>query len=269
MSFMDVKKRGGGEVRLQEETPLDKDIQVLERQAFQVQTLVPKFKKMVDQLGTSQDTSELRNKLSSNQHTIQLQSKEVKDMLVKLNSRKDSMKQKQQGRVLRVGQNFATTLEDFQQALKRCMAREMAVAPQAPVAVAIPPSDVEANDDREKEALLQPKQQQETLVLDNLVAHNEMIIEERDQDITSLVRDIGELNEMFQDVAVLVHDQGQMLDDIETNITHTADRVEAADEELKSANKQQKSATSKKVCIGILIVALIAVVLVIVLTTTL
>lgn len=78
---------------------------------------MPKFKKMVDQLGTSQDTRDLRTKLSSNQNAIQLQSKEVKDKLVKLNSRKDSMKQKQQDRMLRVGQNFAATLEDFQQVM--------------------------------------------------------------------------------------------------------------------------------------------------------
>lgn len=149
------------------------------------------------------------------------------------------------------------------------MAQEVVASPQPPVTSAIPPPDIEAHVNRPKEPLLQQTQQQEALLLDNLVAHNELIIEERDQDITSLVRDIGELNEMFQDVAVLVHDQGQMLDDIETNITHTADRVDAGDEELKSANKYQKSATSKKVCVGLLIVALIAAVLIIVLSTTL
>jgi len=38
---------------------------------------------------------------------------------------------------------------------------------------------------------------------------------------------IGEVNEIFQDLAVLVNEQGQMIDDIEANIVSTAVRTKA------------------------------------------
>lgn len=259
---MDAKV-GGREMRLYEEDgPLDKEIQDLERQAFQVQTLVPKFKRMVDQLDTSMDTREHRAQLSDTRSKIQNQAKEVKEKLMALNGKKDDLKQRQQDRLVRAGQNFAAMLEDFQQAMKRCMAQETAVAPHSPMSTSIPPSDLEAA--TEDEPLLRRQQQAQ---LESEEAHNEMIIEERDQEITNLVRDIGELNEMFQDVAVLVHDQGQMLDDIETNITRTADRVDAGNQELVMANRHQRSATSKRICCFVVLVAIIIVILIVVLVS--
>ena len=40
------------------------------------------------------------------------------------------------------------------------------------------------------------------------LAHNAALIEERDQGIREISRQIGEVNEMFQDLAVLINDQG-------------------------------------------------------------
>jgi len=45
-------------------------------------------------------------------------------------------------------------------------------------------------------------------MLDNAIQFNEAMIEERDQGIVEIARQIGEVNEMFQDLAVLINDQG-------------------------------------------------------------
>lgn len=52
---------------------------------------------------------------------------------------------------------------------------------------------------------------QEVLLLDNEIAFNEAIIEERDQGIHEIQQQIGEVNEIFKDLAVLVHEQGTMI----------------------------------------------------------
>ncbi|CAD7699313.1 unnamed protein product [Ostreobium quekettii] len=239
-------------------SPLEKEIHELERQAFQVQTAVTKFKRMVDKLGTNQDTRDLRSKLSASKNAVQVQAKEVMDRMVGLNQKKEDLPKRQKDRLNRAGQNFTAVLEDFQQALKRCNDAEV-VSPRSPSAALAEENDAQAA--MEREALLQEQRRQEALVLDNMVAHNESLIEERDQDINAVIRDIGELHEMFQDVATLVHDQGTMLDDIETNITHAADRVDAANTELGMANKHQKSATSKRICLAVALAIVIALVL--------
>lgn len=52
---------------------------------------------------------------------------------------------------------------------------------------------------------------QELVFLDNEIVFNEAIIEERDQGIQEIQHQITEVNEIFKDLAVLVHDQGQMI----------------------------------------------------------
>lgn len=52
---------------------------------------------------------------------------------------------------------------------------------------------------------------QEVLLLDNEIAFNEAIIEERDQGIQEIQNQIGEVNEIFKDLAVLVHEQGAVI----------------------------------------------------------
>lgn len=47
--------------------------------------------------------------------------------------------------------------------------------------------------------------------MDNEIAFNEAIIEERDQGIQEIQQQIGEVNEIFKDLAVLVHEQGTMI----------------------------------------------------------
>lgn len=48
-------------------------------------------------------------------------------------------------------------------------------------------------------------------MLDNEIVFNEAIIEERDQGIKEVQQQIGEVNEIFKDLAVLVHDQGAII----------------------------------------------------------
>lgn len=130
--------------------------------------------------------------------------------------------------------------------MKICADREVASPP-----IITTPVEGTAGEAAESESLLRDQQLQEVQRLDNMVAYNEAIIDERDTEISALVRDIGELNEMFQDVAVMVHDQGTMIDTVEANAVLTADRVEAGRVELEKAEDSQKAATSKKMCLAV------------------
>ncbi|XP_066893422.1 syntaxin-3 isoform X9 [Kogia breviceps] len=67
-------------------------------------------------------------------------------------------------------------------------------------------------------------------------------IEGRHKDIVRLESSIKELHDMFVDIAMLVENQGEMLDNIELNVMHTVDHVEKAREETKRAVKYQGQA---------------------------
>lgn len=49
------------------------------------------------------------------------------------------------------------------------------------------------------------------MLTDNELVYNEAIIEEREHGIQEIQHQIGEVNEIFKDLAVLVHDQGAMI----------------------------------------------------------
>lgn len=52
---------------------------------------------------------------------------------------------------------------------------------------------------------------QDFIQLENETVFNEAVIEEREQGIREIHQQIGEVNEIFKDLAVLVHEQGYMI----------------------------------------------------------
>lgn len=52
---------------------------------------------------------------------------------------------------------------------------------------------------------------QDIMLMENEIVLNEAIIEEREQGIKEIQQQIGEVNEIFKDLAVLVHEQGAMI----------------------------------------------------------
>eukprot|EP00210_Caulerpa_lentillifera_P008617 g8221.t1 len=143
--------------------------------------------------------------------------------------------------------SYTRDLETFQRVLKQCAEKEMASRPKETTTGYDPDGGGPLSS--ESEPLLQRQQQQEIDRLQNESEYNAAIIDERDQEIQGLVRDIGELNEMFQDVAVMVTDQGVMLDTVEANAISTQDRVQAGTDELVIAERNQQAATRKKCCL--------------------
>lgn len=77
---------------------------------------------------------------------------------------------------------------------------------------------------------------------------------------------MGELNELFRDVATMVSEQGTQLDTIAGNVDTTLVATRGADSELRKADRYQKSARGKACCLLlVLAIVLIIVVLAVVL----
>ena len=72
---------------------------------------------------------------------------------------------------------------------------------------------------------------------------------------------MGELNELFRDVAHIVHEQGAILDTIEVNVQNTATDTRQADLELRSANKYQKQARGKMCCLLLILAVILTIII--------
>ncbi|KAL3309950.1 Syntaxin-7 [Cichlidogyrus casuarinus] len=104
-----------------------------------------------------------------------------------------------------------------------------------------------------------PDSDQDQLLMAQHEQTQELAISLQEQaDMRSLEQDMLELNTIMQKFSTMVHEQGQMVDDIEANIEHTYTHVEAGNEQLITAVRHRNSRRKKCiVCWCILAVALL------------
>ncbi|XVF30492.1 hypothetical protein REPUB_Repub16aG0062700 [Reevesia pubescens] len=236
---------------------------------FKIRTAILGFDRLVHSLGTSKDTFQLRDNLHKTRlHIGQL----VKETSAKL---KEASEADQDAEVsplkkisdAKLAKDFQSALKDFQKAQRLAAERETAYTPFVPKEV-LPSSyaahEVEINSSKspEQQTLLVSKRQ-EVVLLDNQITFNEAIIEEREQGIKEIQQQIGEVNEIFKDLAVLVREQGDMIDDIGSNIENSQSATVQATSHLKKASKIQRANSSTR-CLLLVIFGIILLIFIIV-----
>ncbi|XP_046973406.1 syntaxin-16 [Vanessa cardui] len=80
---------------------------------------------------------------------------------------------------------------------------------------------------------------------------NSKMIEERDEEVNKIVKSIVDLNDIFKDLATMVHEQGTVLDRIDYNIEQTQVQVHEGFKQLQKAERYQRK-NRKMHCIFIL-----------------
>ncbi|KAM3868403.1 syntaxin-2 [Diretmus argenteus] len=89
-------------------------------------------------------------------------------------------------------------------------------------------------------------------------------IESRRQDIVHLESSIRELHTMFMDMAMLVETQGEMVNNIEKNVSNAVEYIICAKEETKKAVRYQKKSRRKYIIVAFALLILLAVIALIV-----
>ncbi|QDZ23611.1 syntaxin [Chloropicon primus] len=236
----EVKPSGGMD------TALDV-LEKTERMAFQLTTKVASYKRMVDRIGTRKDTEGHRAKVRAMGEEIGILAKEAVHELRGYKA-KGKRAKTSQNKLLKDIQNV---LADFQQAQRLCAEKRSASEPvKTPVKRSKSRRSRAAtnNADSERPLLEEEREDpgyrlvQEQMAVEGELEHNNAILTEREEDIKEIQFQIGEVTEIFQDLAVLVSEQGEVIDDVESNIVSTYDRTEEANKELKKAAKHQKAA---------------------------
>ncbi|GKV44341.1 hypothetical protein SLEP1_g51535 [Rubroshorea leprosula] len=217
---------------------------------FQINTAVAAFRRLVDVIGTAKDTPDHRAKLhSTRQGILQL----VKETSAKLKSLSESDRDSDVNASKKIedaklAKDFQNTLQEFQKIQQLASERESMYSPYAHVP-SLP--SVSGSDEssvpaaaQERHPFLMEQKQQEVILLENEIAFNEAMIEEREQGIREVEEQIGQANEIFKDLAVLVVEQGVVIDDISSNIDASSAATTQARVQLVKASKSVKSRSS-------------------------
>lgn len=235
---------------------------------FRAVTAFNRLREDVGRLGTGADTTELRHRVADGSVKLKSLAQEFQQAAAAHPARDSSAAQK----LMRDFQGLLRTSERLMQTAK---AKEAASLPRPPrdvgaasAAAAQQAQQLSAAEraEEEQQALLESRRKQELMFVENALTFNEAIIEERDAAITEIAGQIGEVHQIFQDLAVLVNDQGEALDDIEANITRAGERTADASVQIARAERSQRSARTKwcfllvitAVVLGILMIILLA-----------
>ncbi|RYH03686.1 hypothetical protein EON65_47215 [archaeon] len=90
----------------------------------------------------------------------------------------------------------------------------------------------------------------------NVLEDIEDIVNQRDEEITRIAKSIEELAQIFRELAVLVIDQGTILDRIDYNMENAVEHAKEGLKQLNEAETHQKNAMSTK-CIIVLVILII------------
>ncbi|CAB4275537.1 unnamed protein product [Prunus armeniaca] len=270
MSFQDVQNSGGRGKKASASPS-----QAVAAGIFQINTAVSTFRRLVDAIGTTKDTPDHRQKLhNTRQRILEL----VKDTSAKLKALSESdhhinVNPSKQIEDAKLARDFQTTLQEFQKVQQLASERESTYMPSLPLAAATSAASASeehleptSTRDQHRQPFLQEQKRQEVLLLDNEISFNEAIIEEREHGIREIEEQIGQANEIFKDLAVLVHEQGVVIDDIHSNIDNSSAATTQARVQLAKASKGVKSRSSwcwwvVAVCVVVVVVILIVLII--------
>lgn len=135
--------------------------------------------------------------------------------------------------------------------------RASAAAARTAVDEAEPGSGGDHQQQQQQDQLLE---EQPRLANQDEVDFQEALIIEREAEIRNIEQSVGELNELFRDVAHIVHEQGGQLDIISENVERVGDDTRGANVELRSASRYQKNARNKACCLLVILAVILTII---------
>ncbi|KDQ11074.1 hypothetical protein BOTBODRAFT_35608 [Botryobasidium botryosum FD-172 SS1] len=235
----------------------------LSMQVFKINANVQGILKLVDQLGTGKDTGGVRKALHDLTETTREMVKRGTDDLKKLMTLQQPDLPQHKTQVQKTSHDLQLSLVAFQRAQKVSAERQRTVVDVVRRKVdddeagRARPSSPPAGTSPEQRLM----QMQAPALAPADLAYQESIIQEREREIREIETGIHELNEIFRDLGTLVVEQGDMLDNIESNVSSSAQHTSAAAGELTQAAEYQRSAGRRACCLMIIMVIVVAIVL--------
>jgi len=228
------------------------------------------LEKLVQKLGTPEDSEPLRERYHRLQNDTKLLMQQTNEALQQLHNTRvvtDADQRRKKDLTESLPKQYMATINRFQDAQrtgarkeKESLDRARALSFQHQGMTPSPFADnfVSTNSG-------QYQQQQAVLPVEQEV--DLRALRERDEQLREVEQNIVQVNELFKDVAKLVHDQGTVIDSIDRHIIDTETNVITANHQLTKASTYQSSARRKKIIlISILLIVLAIIILILVLT---
>ncbi|KAL7987753.1 hypothetical protein Chor_006672 [Crotalus horridus] len=169
------------------------------------------IQRILNQLGTPQDTHELRQQLQQKQQYTNQLAKET-DKYIKEFGSLPSISEQRQRRIQkdRLVNEFTTTLTNFQRVQRQAAEKEREFVARVRASSRV--SGGAPEESYKEGTLVSWDSQPQTQVLDEEITEDDLrLIEERESAIRQLESDILDINEIFKDLGMMIHEQGDVI----------------------------------------------------------
>jgi len=219
------------------------------------------IKSMTQLIGKKQDTKRFREKLNDKIIASGKLIREIQSGIKRLDTgatRKDTKQN-----VKKLSKDFEERLNTpFQQLIRQ--SKEM--MEEIPLLTSAYDERDESSSYDERDRLLEKQHEEEQfLALQDETDFQDSLIHEREREIKGIQSQVIEVNEIFRDIARIVEDQGELVENIQTHISTVVTNVKTASEEVDEAKESQQSSRKKLCFIALGVVIIVAVVVVVVL----
>ncbi|KAJ5931539.1 hypothetical protein N7516_006028 [Penicillium verrucosum] len=228
----------------------------LSDQLFTLTSNISRLSNQIALLGTKRDTERVRERVHNLLEETRTGFRDVGEGIKQVQTWEDvnpSQKWTQQ----KLSSEFKATLDEFQTIQRRALEKQRASAVAARTAFEEGEQASGENDVQLQEQLLE---EQHRMANQGEVDFQESLIIERETEIRNIEQSVGELNELFRDVAHIVTEQGGQLDIISENVQNVTQDTRGANVELRSASKYQKNARNRACCLFIILAVILAII---------
>ncbi|XP_011422089.3 syntaxin-7 isoform X2 [Magallana gigas] len=254
---------GGGSELSRLTNAISSNIQTITQNVSQIQN-------NVSRIGTPQDSDEIRERVHQLTHHTNQVAKETNKLMKDLAHLTVPAAEQSKWRMQRdrLTDDFSTALKNFQTIQRTAAEKERASVARARAQSGNFPKSPFDDDTGRDDLNMTPGFSQTRQVLQMEEDVDLDMLHEREAAIKQLESDITDVNQIFKDLGMLVHEQGEMLDSIETTVESSQGHVESGQKQLLLASSYQSKARRKK-CICVVILVVVLAVIAIILAATL
>eukprot|EP00794_Sanderia_malayensis_P004699 gene4699-5314_t len=227
------------------------------------------IQRLVNQIGTSRDVPELFDDLQQKQEETGKLAKATSSYLKQLSGIGGASPSEERQRKIqqdKLKDNFSNVLNNFQKIQRLAAEKERASVQRARTASM--ERQQHHHEPQEQDQFYRQQQSAPQMQMQTEAELSLDMIKEREDAIRKLESDILDVNDIFKDLALMVHEQGEMIESIEANVESASANVEHANVQLEKARGYQKASRKKLCCLLVVLLIVAAIIGIIIWQTT-
>lgn len=241
---------------------------VISSSIFAINNNVAAIEKGFKQIATPSDTVFLRDKVQKTIHETSSRASETAICIKELSALVQNGDKTQRLQLERLKNEFTETIQRFSSLQKQVATKMKYSQPAKPQSKPAASSSIWVDDDdvpEEKLSLMEEeKRMQRQKQLEADLEFEQAYYQEREQRIGQITNDMDQVNQIMRDLAAMVHQQAEPIQNIEANVERASSNVHDGRDQLVKASEYQKKAR-QKMCIFIVLLLIVGAVLAIIL----